>query len=484
MANSEGVITLATARRCEARRDFALAAHCYALLAGRILSAHRRQALRALQKETALRAVEAWNQIRPIGTPIVYLPTLAPGGEEPSEAGVTLSLAHVSDAGHPVLFVSCRTGYVALAHVQWQWQPRCALCLGPSPAAGYLWPRCACTEETTCATCVARAGAIGVAEGPIRTSLGHAPHCPACVEPEIEGISCRALREPGEAQGPAQARQGEAWLRSILDRQPDDTPARLLLAVHLLAALFAPWIVPHDPTALVGAPLEPPGAEYRFGTDELGRDITSRIFYGARYSLAIGAGTAVMAAFFGTLMGLLAGFFKSLDAVLMRLVDAMMAFPDILLGIALVSILGASPVNVVLALTLVYTPRVARVVRASTLVIRELPYIEAARAVGLSTPRLLFNHILPNLMSPILVQLSFIFAYALLAEAGLSFLGVGVGAEIPTWGTMVASSTQYADRALWTLVFPGLAIVLTALSLQVLGDGVRDLLDPRLKGSV
>jgi ABC-type dipeptide/oligopeptide/nickel transport system permease subunit len=230
--------------------------------------------------------------------------------------------------------------------------------------------------------------------------------------------------------------------------------------------------------------LKAPNWSHWSGTDELGRDITSRIFYGARYSLAIGAGTAVLAAFFGTLMGLLAGFFKSLDAVLMRLVDAMMAFPDILLGIALVSILDASPVNVVLALTLVYTPRVARVVRASTLVIRELPYIEAAQAVGLSTPRLLVNHILPNLMSPILVQLSFIFAYALLAEAGLSFLGVGVGAEIPTWGTMVASSTQYADRALWTLVFPGLAIVLTALSLQVLGDGVRDLLDPRLKGSV
>ena len=261
--------------------------------------------------------------------------------------------------------------------------------------------------------------------------------------------------------------------------------AALRLLAMVVMAILCTWVLPYEPMAMkVSQRLKAPNWSHWSGTDELGRDITSRIFYGARYSLAIGAGTAVLAAFFGTLMGLLAGFFKSLDAVLMRLVDAMMAFPDILLGIALVSILGASPVNVVLALTLVYTPRVARVVRASTLVIRELPYIEAARAVGLSTPRLLFNHILPNLMSPILVQLSFIFAYALLAEAGLSFLGVGVGAEIPTWGTMVASSTQYADRALWTLVFPGLAIVLTALSLQVLGDGVRDLLDPRLKGSV
>ena len=261
--------------------------------------------------------------------------------------------------------------------------------------------------------------------------------------------------------------------------------AAVLLFTMIFMAIVCTWVLPYEPMAMkVSQRLKAPNWSHWSGTDELGRDITSRIFYGARYSLAIGAGTAVLAAFFGTLMGLLAGFFKSLDAVLMRLVDAMMAFPDILLGIALVSILGASPVNVVLALTLVYTPRVARVVRASTLVIRELPYIEAAQAVGLSTPRLLVNHILPNLMSPILVQLSFIFAYALLAEAGLSFLGVGVGAEIPTWGTMVASSTQYADRALWTLVFPGLAIVLTALSLQVLGDGVRDLLDPRLKGSV
>ena len=260
--------------------------------------------------------------------------------------------------------------------------------------------------------------------------------------------------------------------------------AVLVLGLMLFMAVAGQWILPHEPMAMkVSMRLKAPSWTYWGGTDELGRDITSRIFYGARYSLAIGASTAFLAVVLGTLLGLMAGFFKNLDAVLMRFVDAMMAFPDILLGIALVSILGASPVNVVLALTLVYTPRVARVVRACTLVIRELPYVEAARAVDVSTPRLLRVHILPNLMSPILVQLSFIFAYALLAEAGLSFLGVGVGAEIPTWGTMVAASTQHADRAVWTLFFPGMAIVLTALSLQLLGDGVRDLLDPRLKGT-
>lgn len=274
-----------------------------------------------------------------------------------------------------------------------------------------------------------------------------------------------------------------ATLRILFARRVVLVAAVVLLLMVLLSILCT-WVLPFEPgTMKVSQRLRAPSWVHWSGTDELGRDITSRIFYGGRYSLAIGACTAIFAAVAGTLLGLLAGFFRWLDAPLMRLVDAMMAFPDILLGIALVSILGASPVNVVLALTIVYTPRVARVVRASTLVIRELPYVEAARAVGLGTPRLLRVHILPNLMSPVLVQLSFIFAYALLAEAGLSFLGVGVGAEIPTWGTMVAASTQYADRALWTLVFPGLAIVLTALSLQILGDGVRDLLDPRLKGT-
>jgi peptide/nickel transport system permease protein len=260
--------------------------------------------------------------------------------------------------------------------------------------------------------------------------------------------------------------------------------AAITLALLIVLTLLFPWISPHDPMGIkVSQRLKPPNATYWSGTDELGRDILSRVFYGARYSLAIGAATALFAALFGTVIGLLAGFFRRLDPVFMRVVDAMMSFPDILLGIALVSILGASPVNVVLALTIVYTPRIARVVRASTLVVRELPFIEAARAVGVSTPRLLGVHVLPNLLSPIIVQMTFVFAYALLAEAGLSFLGVGVGAEIPTWGTMVAASTQYADRAIWTLFFPGMAIVITALSLQLLGDGIRDLLDPRLKGA-
>ncbi|MDI3381499.1 ABC transporter permease [Xenophilus aerolatus] len=260
----------------------------------------------------------------------------------------------------------------------------------------------------------------------------------------------------------------------------------LLAAVVLLAtvvlALGASVFASADPndTAVLDR-LKPPSGVHLMGTDELGRDLYSRVIHGARYSLAIAALTAAGAIVLGTLVGLLAGFFRKLDAPLSRVVDAMMSFPDILLAIALVAILGPSLANVVLALVLVYTPRVARVVRASTLVVRELLFVEAARAIGARTPHILWHHVLPNLLSPILVQGSFIFAYAILAEAGLSFLGVGVPPEIPTWGTMVAGSQQYADRAFWVVLFPGLAIIFTALSLQLLGDGVRDLLDPKLK---
>lgn len=258
--------------------------------------------------------------------------------------------------------------------------------------------------------------------------------------------------------------------------------AAIVLGLVVATALFYPWLSGADPNEIsVGQRLKEPSPAHWAGTDELGRDVMLRIVHGARYSLLIGAITAAGAVLLGTLLGMLAGFFRRLDAPIMRLVDAMMAFPDILLGIALVSILGVSLWNVMLALVIVYTPRVARVVRAATLVLRELLFVDAARALGVRTPRILASHILPNLMSPVLVQVTFIFAYAILAEAGLSFLGVGVPPDIPTWGTMIAGSLEYADKAFWTILSPGLAIVLTALSLQMLGDGVRDLLDPKLK---
>jgi peptide/nickel transport system permease protein len=255
-----------------------------------------------------------------------------------------------------------------------------------------------------------------------------------------------------------------------------------ILVVVALAALLAPWIAPYDPMALkVLDRLQSPRAAHWFGTDELGRDVFSRVIFGARYSLLIGALVVVVSMLCGVLLGLAAGFFRGLDGPVMRLVDAMMSFPDILLAIALVAVLGASMTNVILALAIVYTPRVARVVRASTLVVRELLFIEAARAIGISTWRILFIHVLQNIASPILVQATFIFAYAVLAEAGLSFLGVGVPPVLPTWGSMISSGQQFAHQAIWLVVFPGIAIVLSALSLQMVGDGFRDLLDPKLR---
>jgi peptide/nickel transport system permease protein len=271
------------------------------------------------------------------------------------------------------------------------------------------------------------------------------------------------------------------FLRQLLHRRIVLVAAVVLLIIAIFA-IGAPWLALADPsdTAILDR-LKGPSAAHWMGTDELGRDLYARIVFGGRYSLAIAALTALGSIVAGTLLGLVAGFFRKLDAPLMRVVDAMMSFPDILLAIALVAILGPTLFNVVLALVLVYTPRVARVVRASTLVVRELLFIEAARALGVRTSRILWRHVLPNLLSPILVQASFIFAYAILAEAGLSFLGVGVPPEIPTWGTMIAGSQQYAHSAFWVVLFPGLAIIFTALSLQLLGDGVRDLLDPKLK---
>src|SRR6218665_15535 len=264
-------------------------------------------------------------------------------------------------------------------------------------------------------------------------------------------------------------------LRQLMHRRIVMVSALVLLVIAVLA-IGAPLFASIDPndTAVLDR-LKAPSAAHLLGTDELGRDLYARIVHGARYSLAIAALTALGAVVAGTVLGLMAGFFRRLDAPLMRLVDAMMSFPDILLAIALVALLGPSLMNTLLPLLLVYTPPLA------TLVVRELLFVEAARALGVRTARILWRHILPNLMSPILVQVSFIFAYAILAEAGLSFLGVGVPPEIPTWGTMVAGSQQYAHQAFWVVLFPGLAIIFTALSLQLLGDGVRDLLDPKLK---
>jgi len=257
--------------------------------------------------------------------------------------------------------------------------------------------------------------------------------------------------------------------------------AFIFLLVIVTISGLANILAPSDPTSMsVRSRLTAPGSDYWLGADAFGRDVLSRLLYAGRISLAIGLGVATISSFFGIIFGLVAGFFRRLDAPMSRLIDAMMAFPDILLAITLVAILGGSVVNVIIALSIVYTPRIARIVRASTLVIRQQPYVEAAQALGSSTPTIMTTHVLRNILSPIIVQATFIFAYAILAESGLSFLGVGVDPSTPTWGTMVNEGRQYIDQATFLILFPGLAISISVLALQIIGDGLRDALDPRL----
>lgn len=257
--------------------------------------------------------------------------------------------------------------------------------------------------------------------------------------------------------------------------------ALIVFAVVAGLCLLAALVAPADPAKMsVRARLSPPGGDFLLGADAFGRDVLSRLLFAGQVSLSIGLGVAALSSVIGVIIGLMAGFFRKLDAPMSRLIDAMMAFPDILLAIALVSILGGSIVNVVVALSIVYAPRIARIVRASTLVIRELPYVEAAVALGSSTLTIMVTHVLRNILSPIIVQATFIFAYAMLAEAGLSFLGVGLDPTTPSWGTMINEGRQYIDQAAYLILFPGLAISISVLSLQLIGDGLRDALDPRL----
>ncbi|MDR6586982.1 ABC transporter permease [Agrobacterium tumefaciens] len=271
------------------------------------------------------------------------------------------------------------------------------------------------------------------------------------------------------------------FIRRLLKRKTV-AAGLIVLLIFVLLAVFAPMIAPYSPSKLsIVNRLKPPSELYWFGTDEFGRDVFSRTIYAGRLSLLVGAAVVALSALIGITLGLLAGFFQKLDTPIARLIDAMMAFPDILLAIALVAALGPSLTTVIIALAVVYSPRLARIVRASTLVIRELPYVEAAKALGISTFHIMTRHVLRNLVSPILVQCTFLFASAMLAEAGLSFLGLGVSPEIPTWGTMISAGRQYIGQADWMTYFPGFAIILSVLSLQMVGDGLRDMLDPRLR---
>jgi len=280
---------------------------------------------------------------------------------------------------------------------------------------------------------------------------------------------------------PARRRRKRGLLGRLMRHRLFVTGALLFLTVLVLACL-ADLIVTADPERLsIRNKLKPPSLDWLFGTDNFGRSQWARVVHGARISLAIGFGVVVLNAIFGTLVGALAGYFRSLDNVLMRITDAFMAFPVILLAIGISAALGPGSVNAVIALAAVYTPRTARIVRASVLVVREMQYVEAARALGARHARIIWHHVLPNCMAPLIVQLTFIFAYSVLSEAVLSFLGLGAPAPTPTWGNIIAEGRQYIREAPWITVIPGIALAMTALGLNLLGDGLRDVLDPRLK---
>jgi peptide/nickel transport system permease protein len=256
----------------------------------------------------------------------------------------------------------------------------------------------------------------------------------------------------------------------------------LILLIMLVTAVGASWLAPYPPRKMdIAHRLAAPSVAHLLGTDEFGRDVLSRCMYGAQLSLTVGLLVVLASLFCGTLLGVASGYVRQLDGLLMRVTDALMAFPDILLAIALMAALGASFIDVVIALATVYTPRVARVARGAVLVLRELQFIEAAEALGASGRRVIIVHLLPNLLSPLLVQGTFVFAFSILTEAALSFLGAGVPPTSPTWGNMIASAQEYMQKADWLILAPGLCIVLTVLALQALGDGLRDALDPRLR---
>ena len=255
-----------------------------------------------------------------------------------------------------------------------------------------------------------------------------------------------------------------------------------LLAVTLVAGLGAPLIAGNPTHMDVAARLGAPSRAHWFGTDDVGRDVWSRVVYGARLSLLIGAAVVVFAFAVGVLCGLVAGYYPRLDNAIMRVMDGLMAFPAIVLAIALMASLGPSVLNVVIAIGVVYAPRVARVVRGSVLVIRETSYVEAARALGASDAALLARHVLPNCLSPVIVQASFVFAAAVLTEAALSFLGVGVPPFVPSWGNILSEGRLYIQQAPWLVLYPGGAIMVTIFGLNLVGDGLRDLLDPKLRG--
>jgi peptide/nickel transport system permease protein len=271
-----------------------------------------------------------------------------------------------------------------------------------------------------------------------------------------------------------------ARARTFVRRNPTIVlGAALLVAMGVIAAV-APWIAGNPQFMTPGDRLWPPSAAHWFGTDHLGRDVYARAVYGARISLVVGLSVAVLSIAFGLVIGLVAGYYRKFDNVVMRFMDGLMAIPGILLAIALVSLNKASVGIVIIAISIPEIPRVVRLVRSIVLTTREQPFIEAAIGGGSRSLKIILRHIVPSTIAPLIVQATYVTASAILTESALSFLGAGVPPEVPTWGNMIASSRLLLARAPWTIFFPGTCLALVVLAVNLLGDGLRDRLDPRL----
>lgn len=256
----------------------------------------------------------------------------------------------------------------------------------------------------------------------------------------------------------------------------------MLFGFIVFLAIFADVLAPYEPnTNNFRAMLAPPGGDHLLGTDVYGRDILSRVIHGTRISLLVGLLVVIATGILGTLFGTLAGYVRWVDGIIMRTMDGLMAFPGVLLAIALAAALGPSAINTALALTITFTPRTARIVRGSVLVVRSLPYVEAARAAGATNARIVHRHILPNALPPLIVQITFVFSVSILAEAVLSFIGVGPPPPTPSLGNIISEGRAYIREAPWVALTPGIAIAISVLGLNVIGDALRDSLDPRLR---
>lgn len=304
--------------------------------------------------------------------------------------------------------------------------------------------------------------------------------------------SLRLRRDARDTAGQAAlaarvSRRSRGWPRETLGQltgHPVGLVGAALVALLLFVAAAAPLIAPYDPVAQPAPRLLRPGGQYLLGTDEFGRDILSRIIFGARVSLEVGVISVGIALVLGGTLGLVSGYYLGLvDALVQRLVDIFLAFPSIILIIFLASVLGPSLSTAMIAIGIAYAPGFARIARGPTLSVMQMQYVEAARAIGVRPRRVMLRYVLPNIAGPVIVQTTLAFSTAILAEASLSFLGLGTQPPAPSWGTMLGTGRQYMELAPWVAVFPGLAIALAVLGFNLLGDALRDALDPTMRGA-